>query len=108
VVAIHQESELAEAAAGTGIYVAVQKQSLEALIRQETVPYRLIVGHLGWKPEQLEQEIQAGVWHALPATAGAVFSPADEMWQSLIRRATANSLARWIGIPDDPEAHQLN
>jgi putative transcriptional regulator len=107
-VAIHQESQLAEAAAGTGIYVAIQKQNLESLLKQDNVPYRLIVGHLGWKSDQLEQEIDAGIWHVIPATVESVFGRTDDMWHSLIGRATSNSLARWIGIPDHPSAHQLN
>ena len=51
VVAIHQESEFAEAETGTGIYVAAQKHHLENLVRRDQVRYRLIVGHLGWKSE---------------------------------------------------------
>jgi putative transcriptional regulator len=108
VVAIHQESQFAEAETGSGIYVAAQKQHLENLVRQEQAPYRLIVGHLGWKTEQLENEIEAGYWHVLPATVESVFSPASDMWSSLIRRATSRSLAKWIGVPDNLHASELN
>jgi putative transcriptional regulator len=108
VVAIHQESELAEAETGAGIYVAAQKQHLENLVRSDQVPYRLIVGHLGWRSENLAAEIDAGVWHVIPASAEAVFSPAGEMWPGLIRRATSNSLAKWIGVPDNDRAGELN
>ncbi len=108
VVAIHQQSELAEAETGTGIYVAAQKQHLENLVRRDQVPYRLIVGHLGWRSENLAAEIDAGVWHVVPASAEAVFSPAGEMWPGLIRRATSNSLAKWIGVPDNERAGELN
>jgi putative transcriptional regulator len=108
VVAIHQESELAEAETGAGIYVAAQKQHLENLVRRDQVPYRLIVGHLGWKSENLAAEINAGVWHVVPASAEAVFSPAGEMWPGLIRRATSKSLAKWIGVPDNDRAGELN
>lgn len=108
VVAIHPESELAEAETGAGIYVAAQKQHLENLVRQNSVPYRLIVGHLGWKTEHLEFEIASGLWHVVPATVEAVFAPAGEMWPHLVRRATSNSLAKWIGVPDNPRAFELN
>ena len=108
VVAIHQESELAEAETGTGIYVAAQKHHLENLVRRDQVRYRLIVGHLGWKSENLAAEIDSGVWHVVPASAEAVFSPAGEMWPGLIRRATSNSLAKWIGVPDNDRAGELN
>lgn len=108
VVAIHQISQFAEAETGSGIYVAAQKQSLENLLRQQSAPYRLIVGHLGWQTDHLQEEIDAGVWHVVPATADLVFSPAQQMWPQLIRRATSSSLAKWIGVPDHIRAYELN
>ena len=108
VLAIHQESQFAEAETGKGIYLAAQKQHLENLFRQESVPYRLIVGHLGWQTEEIENEIDAGIWHIIPATVDSVFSPAADMWPQLIRRATSNSLAKWIGVPDHVRACELN
>ena len=108
VVAIHQTSEFAEAETGKGIYVAAQRQHLEELVRDHPAPYRLIVGHLGWEVDELAAEMDAGLWHIVPATTEAVFSPAMEMWPQLIRRATSNSLAKWIGIPDVVAAGDLN
>lgn len=108
VVAIHQHSKYAEAETGDGIYVAAQKQHLEDLVRQHPGPYRLIVGHLCWESDQLQSEIDSGIWHILPATSDSVFSTASEMWPRLIRRATSSSVARWLGIPDLPSAGELN
>lgn len=106
--AIHGSSQYAEAETGNGIYVAAQRQHLEQLVRQQTCPFRLIVGHLGWGPDQLQGELDRGYWHLLPATAQAVFTADTDMWPQLIRRATANSLASWIGTPDVPGAAELN
>lgn len=108
VVAIHQVSQYAEAETGTGIYVAAQKHHLEDLLRHQVEPYRLIVGHVGWEMEQLEAEIESGIWHVVPATVDTVFSSASEMWPRLIRRATSSSLARWLGVPDVVGAGELN
>ncbi|MFK8111571.1 MAG: YqgE/AlgH family protein [Rubripirellula sp.] len=108
VVAIHQTSQYAEAETGAGIYVAAQKQHLENLVREQSSPYRLIVGHLGWEWDQLDAEIDAGIWHVIPASAEAVFTPAKEMWRQLIRRATSSSMARWMGVPDAVDASELN
>lgn len=108
VVAIHGSSEFAEAETGRGIYVAAQKPNLEALVQNQSAPYRLIVGHIGWSPEKLLDEVDAGYWHIIPATTDAVFSRDQDMWPRLIRRATSNSVARWLGIPDAPFANQLN
>jgi len=108
VLAIHGSLTLAEAQTGTGIYVAAQKDHLEQLIREKISDYRLIIGHAGWASGQLEAEIDAGLWHILPATAELVFGGAADLWPVLIRRATATSLARWIGAPDNPDAMALN
>tara|TARA_R110002049_G_scaffold2750_10_gene22434 strand:+ start:73625 stop:74335 length:711 start_codon:yes stop_codon:yes gene_type:complete len=108
VVAVHGSSDLAEAETGQGIYVAAQKQNLEDLVRDKPTPYRLIVGHLGWEPDQLASEIRSGYWHLVPATADVVFDNDVDMWARLVRRATAHSVAHWIGTPDVPFAHQLN
>ncbi|MGI9471836.1 MAG: YqgE/AlgH family protein [Rubripirellula sp.] len=108
VVAVHQVSKYAEAETGEGIYVAAQKQHLEDLLKRSTDNCRLIVGHLGWEPNQLEKEIAAGVWHLVPATVDDVFTSAKSMWPSIIRRATSRSLARWLGIPDVIAAGELN
>jgi putative transcriptional regulator len=108
VVAIHGSSKHAEAETGSGIYVAAQKQHLEALVRNKLSPYRLIIGHVGWQNKQLSDELAAGVWHIVPATTEAVFTSDQDMWPRLVRRATAHSMANWIGIPDVPEAAILN
>ena len=108
VVAVHGSSDLAEAETGQGIYVAAQKQNLENLVRDKPTPYRLIVGHLGWAPDQLAGEIDAGCWHLVPATADVVFDSDGDMWARLVRRATAHSVARWIGTADVPGADRLN
>ena len=108
VVAVHQMSQYAEAETGDGIYVAAQKHHLEDLLKRNSDNCRVIVGHLGWQAEQLEQEIAAGIWHIIPATVDDVFISARDMWSRVIRRATSNSVARWIGIPDVIEAGELN
>ena len=108
VVAVHGSSEFAEAETGLGIYVAAQKPNLEGLVRGQDAPYRLIVGHIAWDNAQLQSEVDAGVWHTVPATTDAVFSNDQEMWPRLIRRATAKSVANWIGTPDVPMAAEVN
>jgi putative transcriptional regulator len=108
VVAIHQTSRFAEAETGEGIYVAAQKQHLEELVRDHPAPYRLIVGHLGWEFDELAAELDAGIWHMVPATTDAVFSAAADMWPRLVRRATSSSMARWVGISDLVGAGDLN
>ncbi len=108
VVAIHSVSKFAEAETGPGIYVAAQKHHLEGLVSQPNGPMRLIVGHLGWTQDELQQELDAGIWHLVPATADAVFSSDRDMWPRLIHRGTARSVAHWIGTADVPRAWEVN
>lgn len=108
VVAIHQMSQFAEAETGEGIYVAAERQHLEQLVTKQPCPYRLIVGHLGWDFEKLGEELKAGTWHLLPATADVVFCNATEMWPGLIRRATTRSMSHWLGLPDVIGVGELN
>jgi putative transcriptional regulator len=108
VLAIHGNMALAEAQTGAGIYVAAQKEHLEQLVREKPGNYRLIIGHAAWASGQLDQEIEAGVWHVLPATAEMVFGVDADLWPLLIRRATGSTLARLVGAPDNPIATALN
>ena len=108
VVAVHQNEELAEAVTGQGVYVAAQRHHLEDLVRRSPHSYRLIVGHIRWTRAELQHELAAGLWHRLPATRQSVFGAPEEMWPSMIRRATTRSMASWIGTPDLPNAYELN
>ncbi len=122
VVAVHDSSELAEAEAGQGIYVAAQRDLLEQLVkeRQAVNPraaqnnlrrpgsFRLIVGHLGWSVDQLRNECDAGFWHVIEATGDDVFVGDVDLWPSVIRRATTRSVARWLGMQDSPFAAEVN
>ncbi|MEO1617936.1 MAG: YqgE/AlgH family protein [Planctomycetota bacterium] len=108
VVAVHGESEFAEAEAGHGVYVAAQKELLESLVKTQPGPFRLIVGHLGWTNDQLRREREAGYWHLATAHGEQVFNDDEFLWPSIIRRATSNSVARWLGCEDVPHASLVN
>src|SRR5690606_4709144 len=60
VVAVHDSPALAEVETGHGVYVAAQKDHLEALVRECPSDYRLITGHAAWSAEQLANEFDAG------------------------------------------------
>lgn len=108
VVAVHNRSELAESQAGQGVYVAAQRDHLEALVKQRPEACRLIVGHLGWSLEQLQNERAAGFWHVIDATEDDVFTGDQELWHTVIRRATGASLANWVGLPTAPACVEWN
>lgn len=64
---------------------------------------RIFAGYAGWSPGQLEQEIDEGMWHVLPATYSDVFSaePLD-LWRTVLRRQT-DSLRFFSTWVEDPE-----
>ncbi len=109
-VAVHGLGDSDNPAAGAGIVVAAEREQLQELLRQHAghPSLRLIVGHLGWSLEQLGAEIDGGIWHRLPATPEVLQSDDESMWPRLIRRATASSVARWIGAADHQAAQMLN
>ncbi|MCA9135969.1 MAG: YqgE/AlgH family protein [Planctomycetales bacterium] len=108
VVAVHNSSEHAEAQAGKGVYVAAQRELLETLVQQKPGHFRLIVGHLGWSLDQLRSERAAGFWHMIDATDEDVFTGDQDLWPSVIRRATTASVADWLKIRNTPFAGELN
>ena len=109
-IAVHGVNDAEGPQARPCIEVAADREQLAELIDHHAgdPSLRLIVGHLGWSHEQLGAEIDAGIWHRLPATPEVLQSDDQSMWPRLIRRATASSLARWVGTADHPPAPWLN
>lgn len=54
-------------------------------------PYRIIAGHAGWAPQQLDREIQEGAWLVAPLAVDLVFSPEPEkVWTTAFGRLGVN------------------
>jgi putative transcriptional regulator len=75
------------------VYFTGDVNSIEALLkrRDATRGLRVYAGYSGWGPGQLQNEIQRGDWHVLPADAETIFDkdPA-RIWPELIQRVTAH------------------
>lgn len=70
-----------------GVYLTMHPRNLERL-GQDGQRYRLYNGFSGWAPRQLENEIQRGGWHVLPASEELLFrTDTTGMWQELHERA---------------------
>jgi putative transcriptional regulator len=49
---------------------------------------RIFIGYTGWKPGQLANEIEGGLWKAIPATKELVFdTPLDKLWEVAAKQA---------------------
>jgi putative transcriptional regulator len=56
-------------------------------LAEEVIDYRAFAGYTGWAPGQLDQEMQRGSWHVVPADEASVFAGRDEtLWENLNSR----------------------
>jgi putative transcriptional regulator len=56
---------------------------------------RAYVGYAGWAPEQLDEEIEHGDWHLLPADAATLFQASpDTLWSELNERSSGEWVRR--------------
>lgn len=75
------------------VYFTGDVKWIETLLNRPdpTQGLRVFAGYSGWGPGQLQNEIQRGDWHVLPADATTLFEkdPA-RIWPELIKRATSH------------------
>jgi putative transcriptional regulator len=72
------------------VYTLADGRSLEKTLESKTGPaeLRVFMGYSGWARGQLENEIENGFWHVLPADAELAFDPEPEtLWSRLVARA---------------------
>ena len=70
------------------VYFSSNAEVLEALIEEQQGPeeLRLYLGHSGWAPGQLDNELLRGDWDVVPADAFTVFRKKTEtMWDELAK-----------------------
>jgi putative transcriptional regulator len=106
--AVHAAAELAELEVVAGVYFSAKKQHLDALVNQTLQPFKLLVGHAGWGPGQLEQELEQGAWLTTPATAEHVFDTSDGLWQRVIESLRGPLLGTLLGLKHIPADPRLN
>jgi putative transcriptional regulator len=52
---------------------------------EETLRFRMFLGYAGWAPDQLESELLAGAWAAVPASGQLLFdTPHEDLWDRLV------------------------
>jgi len=84
------DEEQREIAPGV-ILSASHTLTLEMLQAPPTRRARVVIGYAGWGPGQLDKEIAASGWLTLDVEPGLIFGvPADEMWETALRRLGAD------------------
>ena len=104
ILALHNQEQLAEVAAASGVYVAAHVDKLQKLIASHKGEVRIVVGQVLWKVGQLEHELDDGVWLAVPATPELVFAPEEEMWRRGMREVGNRYLSLLTGARQPPQA----
>lgn len=71
-----------------GVLLSVSHElTVELLQAPPSTRARVIVGYSGWGPGQLDKEIAASGWLTMPVDPALIFGvPADDMWETAIRR----------------------
>jgi putative transcriptional regulator len=72
------------------LFLATQGAVVDHIIEQTPNEARYYVGYVAWRPGELRQEVDRGLWYVLEADPDLVFrkDPA-RLWEELLRRARA-------------------
>jgi putative transcriptional regulator len=96
-IALHNHRPLSEKEVLPGLYMAMQKDAIDALVRREGAKFRLFSGHSGWGGGQLENEMRVGGWLTTPAKAKDVLADPELLWKTV-----CGDIGRRIIAPDIP------
>ncbi|QDU99186.1 YqgE/AlgH family protein [Lignipirellula cremea] len=66
-----------------GLFLATERDQLDALVGQDEHPFRLFTGYSGWGSGQLEDELEAGGWLTTPARKEHLFGDPETLWQQV-------------------------
>lgn len=105
--AVHERRDLANIVVTEDLFVSTELNAMEELAAMKTGRVFFYVGHAGWGPGQLEDEIQDGSWLDLPATPDEVFGEADPLalWKKALTkvgRQQVFSLFDLKHVPGEP------
>jgi putative transcriptional regulator len=72
------------------LFLATQGAVVDHIIEQTPNEARYYVGYVAWRPGELRQEIDRGLWYVLEADHELVFrKDPGRLWEELLRRARA-------------------
>lgn len=108
--ALHDRRPLANLVVTDDIYVATELNAMESLAGSEEGLVLFYLGHAGWGPGQLENELAEGSWHVLPASAEHVFGGEDSvgLWKQSMTDASRRQLHTLVPLKHLPENPRAN
>jgi putative transcriptional regulator len=70
------------------LYFAMNVQTVDRIIETSPNDARYFVGYVGWRPGELRQEIDRGLWFVMNPDVDAMFrKDVDGLWEELVRQA---------------------
>lgn len=108
--ALHDQRPLANLVITDDLFVATELNSMELLAASNEGQAVFYVGHSGWGPGQLENELADGSWLVLPATLGNVFGDMDQAasWRQCIVEVGRRQMQAVVPIRHVPDNPGLN
>lgn len=106
-IALHSHPNFADLRIAPRVFLSVQHDNLDWIVRHAESPYRLFVGAASWSSGQLEQELARGDWLVLPASHELVFGSADDLWPQAVN-ACGRHFYRSIGVRHFPSRLNVN
>src|SRR5262245_23611020 len=105
--ALHDQRPLANLVVNDDLFVATELSAMELLAATDEGQALFYVGHSGWGPGQLENELAEGSWLVLPAASEYVFTELDHLasWKSAMTefgRRQVQSVVPIKHVPDNP------
>ncbi|MGP0063585.1 MAG: YqgE/AlgH family protein [Isosphaeraceae bacterium] len=108
--ALHDQRALANLVVTDDLFVATELDAMELLAADEEGQCRFYVGHSGWGPGQLENELAEGSWLVMPATPEHVFTDLDSLalWKQTTVQVGRRQIQSVIPTRHMPENPGLN
>jgi putative transcriptional regulator len=76
------------------LFLATQGTVVDHIIEETPNEARYYVGYVAWRPGELRQEVDRGLWYVLDADPDLVFrKDPGSLWEELLRRARAVTAA---------------
>jgi putative transcriptional regulator len=108
ILAVHGIKSLGEVKLSKNIFAAATESNLKLIVAQEQKPYRIFFGLSGWKPGQLESEIEDGFWIVADAKRSYVLKNHSDLWKQALRDFGRTFIKRVVAPKHLPKNPSLN
>jgi putative transcriptional regulator len=82
------------------LYFAMNVQTVDKIIESTPNDARYFVGYVGWRPGELRQEIDRGLWFVMNPDSDLMFrKDMDSLWEDLVRQARQVTAGLTLSTP---------